>query len=115
VTRRRRTPMVAITSFAHAGRTIRDGDELAGKDPVVASHAPYFAPSGTPRSEWPRPLVALPRREEPAPPPPVMVGIRSFAVPGGHAIVMVARGDRFTATHELVRLFPDRFAPEETA
>jgi len=42
-----------------------------------------------------------------------MIATRSFAVPGGHAIVMVASGDRLRATHELVRLFPDRFAPEE--
>jgi hypothetical protein len=40
-----------------------------------------------------------------------MVAPRSFAVPGGDAIVMVARGDRFTETHELVTLYPDRFAP----
>ena len=42
----------------------------------------------------------------------MMVATRSFAVPGGHAIVMVTRGDRLTATHELVRLFRDRFEPE---
>lgn len=41
-----------------------------------------------------------------------MVATRSFAVPGGHAIVMVAQGDRLRATHQLVRLFLDRFAPE---
>jgi hypothetical protein len=48
---------------------------------------------------------------EAAEPPPAMVATRSFAVPGGHAIVMVAWGDRFRQTNQLVRLFPERFAP----
>jgi hypothetical protein len=79
--------------------------------PVVKSHATYFAPAGTRRLEWPSPPVALARRVA-AEPARVMVATRNFAVPGGHAIVMVARGDRFQAMHQLVRLFPDRFAPE---
>jgi hypothetical protein len=104
--------MVAITAFAHAGRTIREGEELPGKDPLVRTHTTYFVPVGTPRSEWPEPPVAQPRPLEAAESAPVMVATRSFAVPGGHAIVMVGRGDRFGATHQLVRLFPDWFAPE---
>jgi hypothetical protein len=79
-------------------------EELPGKDPLVTMQTTYFVPVGPPRSEWPEPPVAQPRPLEAAEPAPVMVATRSFAVPAGHAIVMVARGDRFRETHHLVRL-----------
>jgi len=41
--------MVAITTFATGGRTMRADDELTSNDPVVKSHATYFACAGTPR------------------------------------------------------------------
>ena len=105
--------MSELPRVPHVHEAAVAGEELPGKDPLVKSHATYFAPAGMPRSEWPNPPVALPRREQPAPPADVVVATHAFAVPGGHAIVMVARGDRFRQTHQLVRLFPDRFAPEQ--
>jgi hypothetical protein len=44
-----------------------------------------------------------------------MVATSRFAARGGHAIVMVAPEDRFRQTHQLVRLFPDRFELDELA
>jgi hypothetical protein len=102
--------MVAITTFAQAGRTIREGEEVSGADSIVTSHTSHFAPAGTPKSEWPAPPSATLGAAEPAPPAPIVVATRTFLAPAGHAVVLVAKGDRFRTTHELVRLFRESFA-----
>lgn len=40
------TTMVAVTSFAAPGRrVIREGQVLAGDDPLVSAHPSYFVPA----------------------------------------------------------------------
>jgi hypothetical protein len=73
--------MVAITTFAQAGSTIREGDELPRTDPMVTSHTSYFVPACTPKSDWPEPLGALHSAPEPAPLAPVVVATRAHFSP----------------------------------
>jgi hypothetical protein len=112
--RRRRTRMISTKTFSFDGEIIREGDEIGGDHPMLETHAGYFVPAGTPRSEWPTPELRLPRDEpKPAPSGRVMVATRTFLHPAGHVVMVTTKGDRVREGHMLTRLYPDRFQPED--
>jgi hypothetical protein len=43
--------MSELPRVPHVHEAAVAGEELPGKDPLVKSHATYFAPAGMPRSE----------------------------------------------------------------